>query len=943
MFNQVVGTAIAYLDLDATGFNTKLGTAWTQLQGIADSSLTLDQRFASMGSGLKTLGSTLTTSVTLPIAGGMALATKKTMDFEEAMSNVQALSGATGDEFDALREKALDLGGSTKFTSKEVADAFGYMALAGWKTEEMLAGISGVLDLAASSNMDLAKASDIVTDYLSAYGKEAAYSAQMADMMAYAQAHANTTTEQLGEAFGNSASFMNTAGQSMETTIALLSKMADQGLKGSEAGTALSAVMRDITQKMDNGKIAIGDVDVAVQDSEGNFRDLVDILADVQKATEGMGSAEKTSALMTTFTSRSIKGLGILLETGSEDIREFRNELLESGGTASEVSKVMLDNLAGSITYLKSAIDNFLIKVGDRIAPFIRKIADALTALTDKLNSLSDEQFDALVNAALVLAALGPVLTILGQLMISISNIIVAIKSISGVVNAVIGVIQGGTATLGTILGGIGAIIAGLILAVKNFVDMWKNGWSIIKTILELLGIALVAIGAIILGAPAAIAGVVAAIVFIVSQLVIVIHDHWDEIVEWTKNMIEKIKQGFTEFGEHVKEIFEKIKTFFTNLGNAISQWWSETLQKMKENFEKIKEALKGLGETISAWIKERIESIKQAVANVVEAIQNLWSKIVEIWGTISSTIQGWFEDIINAITTLFNNITEHLTTFFTSVIEHMKSAWERIISTINQIFENISNTVKRLFEGLTNLLNSLFDTVVSVINNLLTTISGMIDEFISVIEGIFKRISEILKQIVQTIKDMVEKVIQTIGDLVVKFVTTIQELWNKVTSMITETFQNLVKIIEENIQKVWDFLARLVEKFKDIGALILDKLLEGLKESWNRLSSWFEQNFGYLGTIIDKLKSKMSNLIPSSGGFLSGFSGSHANGLDYVPYDGYIAQLHKGERVLTKSENDSYGNQSSASGDTINIYTKDDPYYIGREIRKVKKELLFS
>ena len=118
MMNQVVGTAVAYLDLDTSGFNSKLGTAWTQLQGIADSSLSLDQRLASAGAGLKTIGSTMTRTLTLPIAGGMALATKKTMDFEEAMSNVKALSGAAGDDFDALREKALELGGSTKFTSK---------------------------------------------------------------------------------------------------------------------------------------------------------------------------------------------------------------------------------------------------------------------------------------------------------------------------------------------------------------------------------------------------------------------------------------------------------------------------------------------------------------------------------------------------------------------------------------------------------------------------------------------------------------------------------------------------------------------------------------------------------------------------------------------------------------------------------------------------------
>lgn len=915
MFNQVVGTAIAYLDLDATGFNSKLGTAWTQLQGIADSSLSLDQKLTSVGSGLKSIGSTLTTNVTLPIAAGMTIATKKTMDFEEAMSNVKALSGATGDDFDALREKALELGGSTKFTSKEVADAFSYMALAGWDVEEMLAGISGVLDLAASSDMELARASDIVTDYLSAYGKEAAYSTKMADMMAYAQANANTTTEQLGEAFGNSASFMNTAGQSMETTIALLSKMADQGLKGSEAGTALSAVMRDIVQKMDNGAIAIGNVQVAVQDSEGNFRDLVDILADVQKATEGMGSAEKSAALMTTFTSRSIKGLGILLETGSESIRDFRNELLESEGTASEVSKVMLDNLAGSITYLKSAIDNFLIRVGDRIAPYIRKIADALTALTDKIMSLSDEQFDALVNAALVLAALGPILTILGNFLIVIGNLVTAIKGISSVVKFVIGVVQGGSAAIGTVLLGIGSIITGLILAVKNFVDMWKNGWDIIKTILELLGIALIAIGAIILGAPAAITAVVAAIVFIISQLVIVIHDHWDEIVAWTKEMVQNVKEWFEKLVEHIKQAFDKVGEFFKNLGKTISEWFKETVEKVKEFINKINEMLVAF-----------------------------WTKVFELFQKAFETVKKFFEDVGKALFNFLVSVGETVLNFFEEILNHIQTAFEKITSAIENIFEKISSTIQRLFDGLTKLIEGLVDKVVSVIQNLVDTISNMIDVFISTLEGIFQRISVILQQIVDAISTLVQNVIQIIGNLVEKFMTTIQQLWNKVTGLVKETFENLKKIIEESAQKVWDFLEKLVEKFKNIGGMILDKLLEGLKESWNKISSWFEEHFGYIGAIIDKLKTKLANLMPSNNkGLLAGISGSHANGLDYVPYDGYIAQLHKGERVLTKDENESYGGQSGTSGDIINIYTKDDPYYIGREIRKVKKELLFS
>lgn len=246
------------------------------------------QKIQTVGKAMTSVGSTLTKSLTVPIAALGAASIKTTADFDESMSKVQALSGATGKDFDALRNKAREMGATTKYSAVEASESLGFMALAGWDTQQMLDGVDGVMNLAAASGMDLAEASDLVTDYLSAFGLEAKDSARMADQLAYAQAHSHTTTTQLGDAFGNSAAQMHTAGQSMETTTAILEAFANQGLKGSEAGTALSAMMRDITQKMEDGKIQIGDTNVAVMDQNGNFRNLVDILADVEKATDGI-------------------------------------------------------------------------------------------------------------------------------------------------------------------------------------------------------------------------------------------------------------------------------------------------------------------------------------------------------------------------------------------------------------------------------------------------------------------------------------------------------------------------------------------------------------------------------------------------------------------------------------------------------------------------------
>ena len=307
--------------------------------------------------------------------------------FETAMSEVAAISGATGDQLDAMEEKAKELGSTTKFSATEAAEAFKYMSLAGWSTSDMLSGIDGVMNLAAASGMDLANASDMVTDYLSAFGMQASESAYMADLLAYAQSHSNTTAEQLGEAYKNSAANMHSAGQDIETTTSLLEAMANQGLKGSEAGTALSAMMRDITAKMKDGKIAIGNTSVAVMDVNGNYRDLTDILSDVEDATEGMGSAEKNAALQSTFTADSIKGLNLVLADGMQNVSDYEEALRGSEGAAQKMADTMQDNLKGKMTEMDSALEGLGIAAYDYVSGPLSGVVEGVTGV---INGITD-------------------------------------------------------------------------------------------------------------------------------------------------------------------------------------------------------------------------------------------------------------------------------------------------------------------------------------------------------------------------------------------------------------------------------------------------------------------------------------------------------------------------------------------------------------------------
>lgn len=322
--------------------------------------------------------------------------------FEASMSKVQALSGASGQDFEALSEKAQELGRTTQFSASEAADAMSNMALAGWDTRQTLDGIDGVLQLAAAGGMDLATAADTVAGNLAAFNLQASDSQHLADVMATAQAKSKTTADQLAEAYTTVATNWTQAGQSCETTTAAIEALASVNDTGSAAGTKLSAVMAQITQKMEDGKIKIGDTTVAVTDSTGKFRDMIDIVRDVENATAGMTDAQRQSALMATFNRQSMSGMNEMLSVGSAKLAEYRSQLVNSDGAAADMAATMQDNLQGAMKAFNSATEGLGIALYNQIkgpmtsavegaTSLINGITDAITPQKTVVDSFLDE------------------------------------------------------------------------------------------------------------------------------------------------------------------------------------------------------------------------------------------------------------------------------------------------------------------------------------------------------------------------------------------------------------------------------------------------------------------------------------------------------------------------------------------------------------------------
>ena len=301
-------------------------------------------------------------------------------NYTSVMSEVAAISGASSSDLAMMEDTARQYGATTVFSASEAAEALKYMSLAGWDAQQSTDALGGVLNLAAASSMGLGEASDMVTDYLSAFGMEANKSTYFADMLAYAQSNSNTTAAQLGEAYKNSAANMHAAGQDVETTTSLLEAMANQGRKGSEAGTTLGAMMRDITAKMDDGAIKIGETSIAVQDASGNFRDMTDILTEVGEATEGMGSAQRAAALSSVFTDDSIKGVNMVLAEGMDKVAGYEEALRSATGASEDMAETMNDNLSGDMANMNSAYEEMQLQAFEAMEGPLREGVQWITS-----------------------------------------------------------------------------------------------------------------------------------------------------------------------------------------------------------------------------------------------------------------------------------------------------------------------------------------------------------------------------------------------------------------------------------------------------------------------------------------------------------------------------------------------------------------------------------
>lgn len=422
--NISAGTIMAYMDLDMSSFNSAIDMAGEQLSGFASGGVA--DALGSIGAAAETAGRALTMHITGKLLDVGQAALQVGMNFDASMSNVYGLMSSLNlsqDQMDALRDTAREMGATTKFSASEAADAMGYMALAGWDDAQVIAGIPGVLNLAAAANMDLAKASDIVTDTMTPFGMAAERAGEAADVFAYAQANSNTTVEALGEAMKYAAPTADAFGMSLQDTAAAMGVLANAGIKGSQGGTTLNAMLRDMKKNADNGRIAIGKTKVALTNADGSYRSYAAIIRDIDKATSSMTASQRDAALGAIFGDESLKGILATLKQGPDALDDMTAGLYACGGAAEDMAATMGDNLKGDLAILESGAQDMAIALSDWLMPAARGVVQGITDLIGKFNALDDGTKNTIFRIGAMAAAAGPLLLSGGKVLTLLSGV----------------------------------------------------------------------------------------------------------------------------------------------------------------------------------------------------------------------------------------------------------------------------------------------------------------------------------------------------------------------------------------------------------------------------------------------------------------------------------------------------------------------------------------
>ncbi|EGQ2931511.1 TPA: phage tail tape measure protein [Staphylococcus pseudintermedius] len=826
-------------------------------------------KLTSVGESMKSVGRSMSMYVTAPVVAGFGLAAKKSIDFDDSMRKVKATSGATGKEFNLLRDKALEMGAKTKFSASESAEALQYMSLAGWDTKDMLNGIDGVMQLAAASGEDLGQVSDIVTDGLSAFGLKAKDSSHFADVLAQTSSKANTDVSGLGEAFKYVAPVAGSFGFSVEDTSIALGLMANSGVKASQAGTALKSMMTKLAKPTGEAKKTMESLGISITDSEGKMLPFRDIMDQLRGSLGGLSKAQQSAAVKTLFGQEAMSGILPIINASDEDYQKLTKSIDNSTGASKRMSDEMEGGIGGSIRKMKSALESMAISIGDVLAPHIRRAADFLAMLADKFTSFPGWVKTGVVGLGVFAAALGPLIlttgmftAALGSIMTTLGPLMTGIVKAGGLMNflgtkapfAAKGLTLVGGA-FKFMLGSVGLAIAAVVAIGTAFVvaykksetfrnivhavidpviDGFKKLWNVVKEIFNALknlfsGNSLPTVDLLSKIMPKTSANKVVATLMQIRQAFI---DAFNAIWQFGEDIGRKLGQFWKQNGNDIIQAFKNIGNFFKGFFVELKNLIGPNLQE-----------LGALVKTI--FLNVIVPTIKVAMGVIWSVMKFLWplikTLIVDTWNNIKDIIKGAL-DIILGIVKVFSGI-------FTG-------QWGKVWEGVKQVFSGaltlIWNLVQLWLVGkilkVVKLFGGFFKGAISTAFNGVKGVIGTVLKFIwSIISSIFKRILSITKSIFNGIWTFIKFVWNGIKNAISNAVKFIFNSVKRYFTAVKNTTSTIFNTVKSYISKLWTSIKNRVSS-------IVRSLWSSVKNTWNTL---------YSGTrgIFNKVKSWITNL----------------------------------------------------------------------------------
>lgn len=599
--------------------SSPLRIAGTYLQDNARQWIKAGKQIERSGKAIAGVGTNLTKTVTAPIAGIGVASVKLAADFEKGMSTVQSISGATGTDLEMLSKKAKEMGLKTKYSASESAEAFKYMAMAGWKAGEMADGIEGVMYLAGATGEDLAGTSDIVTDALTAFGMQAKDTNKFVDVLAQTANKSNTSVSMLGESFKYVAPVAGALKFNAQDVSTALGLMANSGIKASSAGTALRSLFTRMAKPTKESQTAMDALGISLTDSQGNMKSLDTIMRETRKSFAGLTESQKAQYAAALAGKTGMSGLLAIVNSADSDFNELSTAIYNSDGACKKMYDTANNNLSGQLTILKSTVEGIGISFGERLLPYIKQGTEFIQRLADKFNSLTKAQQDTIIKVGLIAAAVGPAIFLFGRTVMVVGKLVKTVGMVGNAFKTAKTVMGLVTAPANAVVLGLAAVVVAGVLIYKNW-DKIKAAagrlWNFVKNIFQRIGIS------------------------------------GDSL----KKKLAPIGQKFSAIGEHIQGFWKVVSPVLSKIGEAVHAVFSVAIGAA---IDFAIGSFNALFEGITTMISGLLTAFDGILTFITGVFTGNWSKAWEgvknIFGDIFEGLGGMLKMPINGVISIIN------------------------------------------------------------------------------------------------------------------------------------------------------------------------------------------------------------------------------------------------------------------------------------------------